>query len=290
MKPLKQSELLNTILTILCRPARPGLLPRPMDDPPAEAQPSSGRRLHVLLAEDNAVNQRLALRLLEKHGHTVAVAGNGREAVEAVTRECFDLVLMDVQMPEMDGLEATTLIRAREETVGGHVPILALTAHAMKGDRERCLEAGMDGYLAKPIQTQEFVRAVDEVLAGPSREEAERPPKEVLDAEKALAVVGGDRQLLGELVRLYFQESPKWLAEMRQGLASNEAQLVRRCAHNLKGTLTSFGAQRAGEAALRLETMGRNGNLMGAPEAFTALTEALQRLEPYLVALEKGSK
>jgi CheY-like chemotaxis protein len=239
----------------------------------------------VLLAEDNAVNQRLALRLLEKQGHTVVVAINGKEAVEAVARERFDLVLMDVQMPELDGLEATALIRAQEQETGGHVPILALTAHAMKGDRERCLEAGMDGYLSKPIQTQEFVRAVDAVLSGP--QEPPAPPPEILDQEKALAVVGGDRGLLRDLVRLYFQESPKWLAEVHGGLASNEAQPVRRGAHNLKGTLISFGAREASEAALRLETMGRNGNLSEAAPALAALTEALQRLEPHLSALGK---
>jgi CheY-like chemotaxis protein/HPt (histidine-containing phosphotransfer) domain-containing protein len=292
MKPLKQSELLNTILTILCKPARPSAAPPPASEQPAEPVPVSGRRLRVLLAEDNAVNQRLALRLLEKQGHTVAVAMNGREAVDAVAREHFDLVLMDVQMPEVDGLEATALIRAREQGVGGHVPILALTAHAMKGDRERCLEAGMDGYLSKPIQTQEFVRAVEAVL--PATVEAPRqpppPPKEVLDREKALAVVGGDRRLLGELVRLYFTESPKWLAELRSGLASNEAQQVRRCAHNLKGTLISFGAHQASEAALRLEMMGRHGNLSEAAAAFAGLTEELRQLEPHLVALGKENE
>jgi two-component system sensor histidine kinase/response regulator len=290
MKPLKQSELLNTILTILCQPTRPGSAVHPADDQEAEPGAPTERRLRVLLAEDNAVNQRLALRLLEKQGHTVVVAGNGREAVEATAREPFDLVLMDVQMPELDGLEATALIRAREQTHGGHVPILALTAHAMKGDRERCLEAGMDGYLSKPIQTQEFVRAVDAVLAGPG----EAPPaapglEEVLDREKALAMVGGDRRLLGELVRLYFEERPKWLAEIRAAVASNEPLPVRRCAHNLKGTLISFGARAASEAAQRLETMGRNGNLNDAAEAFAALNDELERLEPHLVALGKES-
>ena len=112
--------------------------------------------LRVLLAEDNAVNQRLAVRLLEKRGHRVTVAGNGREALEALEKESFDLVFMDVQMPEMDGLEATAAIREKEKTSGGHQPIIALTAHAMKGDREKCLAGGMDGYLAKPIRPQEL--------------------------------------------------------------------------------------------------------------------------------------
>ena len=117
--------------------------------------------LRVLLAEDNLVNQRLALRLLEKAGHTVRVAGNGRQALQALERDRFDVVLMDVQMPEMDGMEATAVIRQREKTTGSHLPIIALTAHAMKGDRDRCLAAGMDGCLSKPLQRDELYRLVE---------------------------------------------------------------------------------------------------------------------------------
>jgi CheY-like chemotaxis protein len=124
--------------------------------------------LRVLLAEDNPVNQRLAVRLLEKRGHRVVVAGDGREALDAMSAtEPFDLVLMDVQMPEIDGLEATAQIREREHGTGRHVPIIAMTAHAMKGDRERCLQAGMDGYLAKPIQPQELFETIARLLPAP---------------------------------------------------------------------------------------------------------------------------
>jgi signal transduction histidine kinase/ActR/RegA family two-component response regulator len=139
--------------------------------PPAEAtyaRPASGDGdpLRILLAEDNAVNQRLALRLLEKCGHSVLVANDGREAVEALDRTVVDLILMDIQMPNMDGFEATAAIRARERGAGGHVPIVALTAHAMKGDRERCLEAGMDGYLSKPIRREELYAMIEQVRRG----------------------------------------------------------------------------------------------------------------------------
>jgi CheY-like chemotaxis protein len=120
----------------------------------------------VLLAEDNLVNQKLGVRLLEKRGHAVAVAANGRETLEALAREPFDLVLMDVQMPEMDGFETTAAIRRAEGRTGKRVPIIAMTAHAMKGDRERCLRAGMDGYLAKPIQPKELYDAIDRLMAG----------------------------------------------------------------------------------------------------------------------------
>jgi two-component system sensor histidine kinase/response regulator len=125
----------------------------------------SSAHLRVLLAEDNAVNQRLAMRLLEKRGHRVTVAGNGREALEALEKEKFDLVFMDVQMPEMDGLEATAVIRENEKSSGRHQPIIALTAHAMKGDREKCLAAGMDGYLTKPIRPPELEEILEEYVA-----------------------------------------------------------------------------------------------------------------------------
>jgi CheY-like chemotaxis protein len=121
--------------------------------------------LRVLVVEDNPVNQRLASRLLEKRGHRVTVTANGREAVESVEKQTFDLILMDVQMPEMDGFEATAVIRNREKHNGGHVPIIALTAHAMKGDRERCLAEGMDGYLTKPIRSQELDEVLETYLA-----------------------------------------------------------------------------------------------------------------------------
>jgi PAS domain S-box-containing protein len=178
VKPVKQSDLLDTIITLLARvePEAKAAKPAPArTTPPPRPQPAPGRALRVLLAEDNAVNQKLALRLLQKMGHEVVLANNGVEAVEAVERQPLDLVLMDVQMPEMGGLEATVVIRQREARVGGHLPIIAVTAHAMKGDRERCLEAGMDGYVTKPLRTQELIREMEAVL-GPLTAAPAAPP------------------------------------------------------------------------------------------------------------------
>jgi CheY-like chemotaxis protein len=148
-KPINPSELQETIMRVLDSRT----LPTPAATA-AEAAPEAPlQRLHILLAEDNVVNQRLAVRVLERMGHSVDVVEDGRGALRAVTNDHFDLVFMDVQMPVMDGFEATTQIRAHERTTGLHVPIVAMTAHAMKGDRERCLEVGMDDYLTKPFDT-----------------------------------------------------------------------------------------------------------------------------------------
>jgi len=165
MKPLKQSELLNTILTVLSRPRAAEADSHGQRE---EAVAGPSRHLRILLAEDNAVNQMLAVRLLERQGHAVTVADNGREAITALERQPFDMVLMDVQMPEMGGFEATARIREAEQKTGRHVPIIALTAHAMKGDRERCLAAGMDGYVAKPIKPVELFEVIDRVMAAAS--------------------------------------------------------------------------------------------------------------------------
>ena len=170
-KPIRQSDLLDAIVTVLgeapARAKRSQLVTR-------HSLRESRRHLNVLLAEDNAVNRTLALRLLEKQGHTVMVANNGREVVatfENSNPNSFDLILMDVQMPEMDGIEATAAIREMERATGKHTPILAMTANAMSGDRERCLKAGMDGYLAKPIQMEELTMAIERTIALGSEKE-----------------------------------------------------------------------------------------------------------------------
>jgi PAS domain S-box-containing protein len=162
-KPCKQSELLAGLIKALRISFAGEPRPKNMDSTPEKT--ASG--LRVLLAEDNAVNQRLAIRLLEKQGHHITVVDNGREAVAAWERDTFDLILMDVQMPEMDGFEATGVIRAKELGADRHVPIIAMTAHAMKGDRERCLEAGMDAYVAKPVRSRDLKEAMENVLNSP---------------------------------------------------------------------------------------------------------------------------
>src|SRR6516165_10412900 len=192
-------------------------------------------------------------------------------------------------MPELDGLRATELIRERERSAGGHVPVIAMTAYALKGDRERCLEAGMDGYVSKPIGLTELLKALQAVvpaLAGPPAPPAdEAASRRPLDMTAALAGVMGDRQLLAELARLFLAECPRWMTEMRAAVAGGDSPRLQLSAHALKGGVATFAARAASAAALRLEKMGRAGDLSAAPGALAALAQEVERLRPALTAL-----
>ena len=163
MKPISQGELLEAIITVLGMPSRGSEPPQVVT---RHTLRENRRKLRILLAEDNKVNQLVASRLLEKRGHTVVIVGNGREALASLDEPAssFDLILMDVQMPDLDGFETTRIIRAREQSSGTHLPIIAMTAHAMKGDEERCLAMGMDGYTSKPIHVEQLFAVIDSVL------------------------------------------------------------------------------------------------------------------------------
>lgn len=227
------------------------------------------------------------MRLLGKRGHTVVVANNGREALRALERESFDVVLMDMQMPEMDGLEATAAIRAREQSGHSHLPVIAMTANAMKGDKERCLAAGMDGYISKPLQPTEMFEVIEGLAGlGTGAAPAAPPPgAEVMDMTEALKRVGDDAELLGDLAALFLTSYPQQMAELRQAIARCDSQAVRRLAHTIKGAVANFGAWETVEAAQRLELMGRAGDVTGADGAFAALEAALARLRPTLAPL-----
>ena len=276
-KPVKQSELFDVIVTAIGQPAEE----RPRAPKPVRGARRPQRNLRVLLAEDNQVNQLLAKRIFRKLGHHVTVVSNGREALSAVQAGHFDLVAMDVQMPEMDGLDATAAIRAWEKTGGTHTPIMAMTAHAMKGDRERCLAAGMDGYTSKPIRIGELERAIAQ-LVGPSKSEASVPEETrgdgVLDRAALLAGVDGNRRLLRDLVRLFLADYPQRLAEIKEALRRGDAESLRMAAHALKGAVGNFAAKKALAAAQRLEIMGRDGNFDNAREAYKALESELARV------------
>jgi PAS domain S-box-containing protein len=287
-KPIRQWELREAILRVLGLKPQPGQSPRLITRHTLQAV---SKQLRILLAEDNAVNRELAVRVLAKRGHSVTVAPNGKKALEALETQAFDLILMDVQMPEMDGFEATTAIRLRESVTGTHIPIVAMTAHAMKGDRERCLAAGMDAYISKPIQAEELLKTAEGLAAGKApAEPANTPSHEIFDRNVALARVDGDEALLADLARLFVEESPKMLEAISQALAEKDAARLQRAAHSLKGSVATFAAQNASNAALRLERLARAGDLSEAPGAYAALEAQVARLRSILESVAAGDE
>jgi signal transduction histidine kinase/DNA-binding response OmpR family regulator len=286
-KPIGQSELFDSILTAM------GAEPFEESDSSRDAQSAietgrKGRPLRILLAEDNEINQALAVKILQKRGHTVIVAGNGREAIWVLENQTIDLALMDIQMPEMDGFAATAEIRRRE--IETHVPIVALTAHAMKGDRERCLAGGMDAYVSKPLRAEELLQVISRlvpasvatgVLPAPA---AEAPFDEaVFDANWALARVEGDRKLLDEMIDLFLAQAQKVIPEINGAAARRDGNGLERAAHKLKGSMRNFGAGRASATALRLEIMGRENEFAGVQEACAKLEQEVAQLRAALL-------
>jgi two-component system, sensor histidine kinase and response regulator len=280
-KPVRQEELLDAILTALgTRPAAE-IPPAPVARHPMR---EVRNRLGILLAEDNTVNQLVAVRLLEKHGHTVTVAENGRKALQAFDQNSFDMILMDVQMPEMDGWEATQAIRLKEKTSGGHIPIVAMTAHAMKGDEERCIAAGMDDYLTKPIRTVALLAALDKVLSrlpesvAAARVSASGASTDAVDVAVALERLDGDRDLYGELVQVFRVECPNVIEEMRHAIAQQDAKALERSAHGLKGSSAQLGGLAVSQIAMEIEKLARSGNVESSRDYFKILQNEIERM------------
>jgi len=287
-KPVKQSDLFDAIATAVG--AAGGARAKGRRSARARGARNSYR---ILVAEDNLVNQRMVLRLLGKLGHKAELAANGLEALAALERSPdFDLVLMDVQMPEMGGFEATAAIRRQEEGTGRHMPIVALTAHAMKGDRERCLAAGMDGYLAKPVDRDELRQMVQR-LAERARAET-NPARQEQAAESdegaLLKRFGGDRQFLRGMARIFLADSPKRLAEIRQAIDRRDCEKLRIAAHTLKGSVANFVSRPAVEAAHQLELMGREQNLTDAEAGYARLDGEIRRLADFLRAITRTKR
>ena len=287
-KPVRQWELHEAILRIL------GFRPQKNESSSLVTRHSlkeTSKRLRILLAEDNLVNSELALRILSKRGHSVVVAKNGLVALEELERQAFDLVLMDVQMPEMDGFEATAAIRKNEAITGTHIPIIAMTAHAMRGDRERCLGAGMDAYISKPTQSEELLKMVESLAAGAGAVEGvEDPAESVMDRALALARVDGDEELLADLAKLFCEESPKMMAAVREAVEARDPDRLQRAAHSLKGAVATLAAQRVFEAALRVERLGRSGDMSQVDKAYALLEMQVQRLRTVLETVGMGKE
>ncbi len=247
-----------------------------------------GRGLKILLAEDNIVNQRVAVGLLAKRGHDVSVANNGIEALAALERETFDVVLMDVQMPELGGLEATAAIRQRERESGAHTCIVAMTAHAMTGDRERCLAAGMDDYLSKPIDPTALYAMLEHRAAasGPSIVPDLSPSTLTIDHDLLMKRLGGDLQLRAEVVQAFLEDCPVRLAAIRAAVDSHDAERIRTTAHALKGAAGNMSAQGLFEAAATLERIGAEGRFDAADAAWRALSVAAANVIDVLTKLD----
>jgi PAS domain S-box-containing protein len=285
-KPVKQSDLWDAIITALHVAGR------------QKARPSVAQRrsrtaqhpLRILLAEDNPVNQEVAVHLIERRGHSVIVAENGREAVEAIERHKFDLVLMDVQMPEMGGLEATRVIREKEKGSGHHLPIIAMTAHAMQGDREQCLEAGMDGYLAKPIDPKTFLQTVEGISERSTESESGEGDETTraagaLDGKALLARFSGNRKLLRNIVKTFREDCPRMMGRIRAALTARDAVALADGAHALKGSIGNFGESAALETTREMEKAARQGKLDGTWEFYATLEDQIALLLPALHAI-----
>src|SRR5262249_4862811 len=239
--------------------------------------------------EDNDVNLKLTTRILQKQRHTVIPAANGKEALALLEQQQFDVVLMDLQMPEMGGIEATKQLRERERGTRRRVPIIALTAHAMVGDRERCLQAGMDEYVTKPIRSEELCQAIQKVVPSDMADTGSTngaPPNDtVIDREAVLARVGQDIELLAEVTEIFWTDYPRLLAEIREAIERGDAAQLAKAAHSLKGAVSNFSASAAFDAARQLETIGQSGNVAGAAEAVAKLDAEISRLQPALAEL-----
>jgi two-component system, sensor histidine kinase and response regulator len=284
LKPVRQVELRDAIVRVL-QSAQPSEPAPASTNYPLRAKGEVGTVLQILLAEDNQVNQKVAARMLQKRGHQVILASNGKEALAALAVRSFDLILMDVQMPEMDGLEATMAIRKSEKLTGLYQPIIAMTAMAMKGDRERCLAAGMDGYITKPIHAAEFDAALQTCV---ERRHMEIPPGEEaistsVNRSELLQRIDGDRALLAELVAIFRKEYPDLLYGARAAIQRKDSSALERMGHSLRGALANLSALTATDLAAELETMGRSGKLS---QAAAKLHELEQELPKAMETLE----
>jgi CheY-like chemotaxis protein len=279
-KPIKPSQLYNALVGIFV--GQPVWVREPPVETQIDRKLAARLPLHILLAEDNAVNQKLALRILERMGYRADVAANGLEVLTALGRQPYDVVLMDVQMPELDGLATSRQIRL-QWPAARQPRIIAMTANAMQGDREACLEAGMDDYISKPIQVKELQAALEQTaIAGQQKEAAAVLTAPVLDQavldELRKLEADGAPDLLADLIGLFQQETPPLMDSIRDAVAAGNADKLRSAAHTLKGSSSSLGARTLADLSADLERKGRSGSVDGAAAVVEALTAEYGRV------------
>ncbi len=280
VKPIKKSELIVTILKALGQETK--------------GQKSGGKVASadsltnimprkILVAEDNPTSQLIAKKILEKVGHTVQIAGTGIEVIRMLKEGKFDIILMDVEMPEMSGIEATRLIRKEENISKQHIPIVAMTAYAMKEDRQKCLDAGMDTYISKPVNIDELQKIIKEFS---STNDNLSP---VVDIEAAYKFVGGHKEILEEVVHVFLDEDYlEQLQKLKEGIAKPDAEAVKQAAHSIKGAVRSLGGKTPGDTAFKLEEMGRNNNLAGAEQILEQLKREISQFSDFYKKFDWG--
>lgn len=281
VKPIKPSELLDVIVKTFGYKEGTEM---PKLENKSQISEKGEQVLRILLAEDNPINQKVAKALLEKRGWEVACVENGQEVLEAIEKEAYDLILMDVQMPEVDGYEATRKIREKETQTGKHIPILAMTAHALKGDREKCLEAGMDGYVAKPVRAEELYQAIHALFNGKSAENHVSSPENgiPMNIEKAMDNVDGDAELLKVIIQDCREQFPERMREIESLVNENAIPQVEKKVHSLKSNLGLLGAESAYRAGHQLEMLAREKKVGEIPQAFQVLKKEMDRLQKFL--------
>jgi CheY-like chemotaxis protein len=290
IKPVSESDLFDAMMSM--RGSRQG--PHEVLEVPVKGDVLAGQK-HILVAEDNSVNQEVAQQMLQKRGYAVTIANNGREAVNLVSEfPGFDLILMDIQMPEMDGFQATAAIRELERQGAPRIPIVAMTAHAMKGDRERCLQGGMDGYISKPVQSKILYETIDAITGvtatapASGHDAASRVSSSaVVDLDEVLERIDGNIGLLQSVVSLFEEDHPKQLARIREAIEAGDPAGLMAAAHTLKGSLLVLAADRAAAVALELEKMGRESRLDGAAQILVSLESEVQMLSAELQKILK---
>jgi two-component system sensor histidine kinase/response regulator len=307
LKPVSGTDLLDAIISATDPTT---VLAQAHPDSPVTSLALAANRLSILVAEDHPVNQKYAVRVLQKLGHAVALASDGTEVLSMLREARFDAVLMDVQMPNMSGLEATAAIRAREAVDGGHLHIIAMTANAMQGDREACLAGGMDDYVSKPIQIERLIDALSRITAQPQASPADSRPSDharaapqaavrapgnhaqaarapavdVFNKDAALLKMGGDEELLREVVVAFLEECEDTVGAVDAAVRANDAKALRRAAHTLKGSVATFSTGPVYETALELERCGDDG-MEAAQQSYQRLRGELEQLLPELRAL-----
>jgi CheY-like chemotaxis protein len=304
-KPVRQSQLYDVLATVMGTPEEAAApekeeKERRLVTSYSLKEAKARSRVRILVAEDNQVNQKVAVKMLERLGYRADVAANGLEALEALSRIPYSAVLMDVQMPEMDGYEATAEIRKREEGAAHHTPIIAMTANAMQGDRERALEEGMDDYISKPVKTEELGAVLERWI---SRDEVEEKPGTTPALESAdisaipnssvdYSVLEGLRELqeegesdiLEELAEMFLKDAPSQLETLKEATEKGDAQSVERIAHTIKGSCGNMGAVRMEALCSELENVGASGDLSRGPELLEHLEAEYERVHSALEA------